>query len=92
MKKYAQYTCRAVGGDLVDYFHTPNRPRLRQQVALQDRRRRDWPVVEFEIVCIEDQELTVEKVEENGAVVTHSPGRTHSFQPARRKQRRENEP
>lgn len=62
--KYAQYTCRAVNGNLVDYYHTPIRPSLGQQVILQDRRRHDWPVVEFEVVNIEGQELTVEKVEE----------------------------
>jgi hypothetical protein len=62
--KRAQYTCRATDGTLVDYLHTPSRPRLGQQVTLQDRRHHDWPVVEFEIVCIEGRELTVEKADE----------------------------
>lgn len=62
--KYAQYTCRAADGNLVDYLHTPNKPRLGQQVILQDRRRHDWPVDEFEIVNVQGKELTVEKVEE----------------------------
>jgi hypothetical protein len=65
VNKYAQYTCHAVDGRLVDYYHAPKKPRLGQQILLQDRRRHDWPVVEFEVVCIQNRELTIEEVDES---------------------------